>query len=221
MFGHNAVTAELARGLEDARARAVTVGPDAEIACQFDTIEGGTAALARAHDILGGIDALVWAWADPDTASPMAIGEMSPERWAALAEDPLHRILLFFKLGHAALRERGGAAILLLPSLAMTGAAGMVPWGTAAEGQRSIAKAVARKWGALRITVNSLAVPATLFVPAAADLTLDRPGLPSLSLSAPTLRADVAPLIASLVTPAWRAVTGVTIGADGGRWMTP
>ena len=204
LFGAGAVAAELATGLEAGGARVTIVDP----------------AAAYTLSTLGQVDALVWAWIDPNAGRPAKLHDLSAEQWAAIAEEPLHHILAFFKAGYHALRERGGSVILLEPSLAMTGAAGLVAWATAAEGQRSIAKAVARKWGALGITVNSLAVPGALLA-GEAERDLERVGLPAMSLAAPTLRDEIAPLIASLLTPVWRSVTGTTISADGGRWMTP
>ncbi|RVT93624.1 SDR family oxidoreductase [Sphingomonas crocodyli] len=204
LFGAGPVASELAEGLEAGGARVTVIDPSA------------------AYDLaaLGPVDALIWAWIDPRAGKPARIHKMSADHWAAIAEEPLHHILAFFKAGYHALRERGGAVILIEPSLAMTGAAGLVAWATVAEGQRSIAKAVARKWGPLGITVNSLAVPGALLA-GAGDADLERPGLPAMSLAAPDLRHSIAPLIASLLTPAWRSVTGTTISADGGRWMTP
>ncbi|WP_181008322.1 SDR family oxidoreductase [Sphingomonas montanisoli] len=208
LFGAGAVAAELSAGLEASGARVAVIDP------------GATDDVSAALGALGKVDALVWAWVDPRSGRPTKIHKMSAEDWAAIAEAPLHHILAFFKAGYDALRERGGAVILLEPSLAMTGAAGLVAWAAAAEGQRSIAKAVARKWGALGITVNSLAVPGALLADEQ-EADLERPGLPAMSLASPDLRNDIAPLVASLLTPAWRSVTGTTISADGGRWMTP
>ena len=221
LFGTEAAGRELAIGLEETDHRVMLLGPDASMACHLDSLAEGTAVLEAATQRLGGIDAMVWAWVDPIAGQQRPLADTSPAEWASIAEEPLHRMMLFLKLAHLALRDGGGRVILLVPSLAMSGASGLVPWSTVAEGQRSIAKAVARKWGELGITVNSIAVPASLLVPADPDRPLDRPGLPPMSLRPPTLRNDVAQLIASLLTPAWGSVTGTTIGADGGRWMTP
>ena len=116
--------------------------------------------------------------------------------------------------------------VLVVPTLSLVGAAGFGPWSAVTEGQRALAKAAARAWGALAITVNCVAVPAALLTTPPTDgddpeFPLHRPGQPPHALGRPQLRAEVSGVVAALVSPAWRAVTGSTVAVDGGVWMTP
>jgi 3-oxoacyl-[acyl-carrier protein] reductase len=89
----------------------------------------------------------------------------------------------------------------------MTGAAGVAAWAAAAEGYRSLTKAAARAWGADGVAVQCVLVP----------MGIDRPGLQPPALStAPVL----APILAALLDERLDALTGLTLSADGGVWMT-
>jgi NAD(P)-dependent dehydrogenase (short-subunit alcohol dehydrogenase family) len=103
----------------------------------------------------------------------------------------------------------------------MDGAAGLAPWATVADGQRALVKSVARVWGSAGIALNCVAVPAALMAPPPDGVVLGRPDLQQPGLHDPNVRADLAGVVASLCAPGMAAVTGATIGADGGRWMTP
>jgi NAD(P)-dependent dehydrogenase (short-subunit alcohol dehydrogenase family) len=106
--------------------------------------------------------------------------------------------------------------------LSLVGAAGFGPWSAVTEGQRALAKAAARAWGGRTVTVNCVAVPATLLAPGwDHDAPPDRPGQPAPALEPPDLRGDVASVVRTLLSPSWRSVTGATVGVDGGVWMAP
>src|SRR5258708_2248056 len=128
---------------------------------------------------------------------------MSEHEWRERCEAPLHVTLAFLQAAHTALRDRGGRVVVLVPTIAMTGAAGLVPLATAAEGTRSLAKAAARRWGADGVTVNCVAI-----------------GLDGASKMPPALeRVDVAAVVAMFAGDAASSVTGATVAVDGGRWM--
>jgi NAD(P)-dependent dehydrogenase (short-subunit alcohol dehydrogenase family) len=111
--------------------------------------------------------------------------------------------------------------VWVVPTLSLVGAAGFAPWSAVTEGQRSLAKAAARAWGPHAVRVNCVAVPAALAAdPGTAD-AFDREGQPAPALSPPAVRVEVATVVHALISPAWRSVTGTTIGVDGGVWMTP
>jgi 3-oxoacyl-[acyl-carrier protein] reductase len=141
---------------------------------------------------------------------PLTVGELvslSQEEWAAVAEAPLRRALHVLQRAHQSLRGNGGRIVVLLPSLVMTGAAGVAAASAAAEGYRSLAKAAARAWGAERIAIQCVLVPTDI----------NRPGLqPPALQSAP----DLASVLAALLDPRLDLVTGLTLAADGGIWMT-
>ena len=153
-------------------------------------------------------------------AMPPVVSELTTldgDAWRALAEAPLRRALHVLQQSHRRLSS-GGHIVALLPSVVTSGAAGLVPWVAAAEGYRSLLKAAARAWGRDGITVNCVLMPADLI----AETSLDRPGLQPPALGrAVDLHSDVAGVVAALLGGGMSAVTGQTIAADGGVWMTP
>ena len=153
-------------------------------------------------------------------AMPPVVSELTTldgDAWRALAEAPLRRALHVLQQSHRRLSS-GGHIVVLLPSVVTSGAAGLVPWVAAAEGYRSLLKAAARGWGRDGITVNCVLMPADLI----AGTSLDRPGLQPPALGrAVDLHSDVAGVVAALLGGGLSAVTGQTIAADGGVWMTP
>jgi 3-oxoacyl-[acyl-carrier protein] reductase len=163
------------------------------------------------------VGALVWIGVDLNLSTPRKIADLEPDAWRAAVETPLRRFVGFLQAAHRQLREHGGHVVVVVPSIAMTGAAQLVPWATVADGQRALAKSVARVWGAEGITVNCVAAPAELLASAAG---LSRPDLQRPALADPGI-ADLAGVVAALTSPALAAVSGATIGVDGGRWMAP
>jgi NAD(P)-dependent dehydrogenase (short-subunit alcohol dehydrogenase family) len=178
-----------------------------------------------------------------------AVADLDPDAWRARVELPLHRTLVCFQGAGRALGEDGGCLVLLVPTLSLVGAAGYGPWTAVTEGQRALAKAAARAWGSRAVTVNCVAVPGPLLMAPSAPVSStevssttvsstvrdgpptdptarhesgpDRPGQPKSALGQPDMRAEVAAVVHSLLSPAWRAVTGATVAVDGGVWMTP
>ena len=212
--------AALAAGLEDLGASVATLRAES---C------GGRHELCQALEAAAGrlpaLDGVVIASVGANWASPGLLAELDPDAWSERVERPLQRTLWCFQAASACLRG-GGAVVLLVPTLSLTGAAGQVPWAAVTEGQRALAKAAARAWGNRAITVNCVAVPAELLVAAPSaghdhGAPLDRPGLPAAALPRPDVRADVAPVVQALLTPGWRSVTGGTVAVDGGVWMAP
>lgn len=195
------------------------LGETAAVGLLGTTADAVTDVLAEAENQSGPVAAVVLVSAGPATGHGELAG-LEPEQWRERVELPLQRTMAGFQGVHRRLRSDGGSFVLVLPTLALVGAAGLVPWATVAEGQRSLAKAAARAWGAERIRVNSVAVPAGLLGPSAAGL--DRPGQPSPALAdSPDLEGQVASVVASLLSGDWAGVTGATIAVDGGVWMTP
>jgi len=119
----------------------------------------------------------------------------------------------------------GGRVILILPTVAATGVAGLVPLCTAVETIRVMAKAVARRWGARSITVNTIEVELAAFMLGDSDAgdtevtmvpVLGQPALPPASAV-----DDVIGLIDMLASPAAGAITGALLVADRGTVMQP
>jgi NAD(P)-dependent dehydrogenase (short-subunit alcohol dehydrogenase family) len=213
--GDSAAGSELVAGLEGLDTSVTTLpaepwGGRDEIRLALDEAVRPTATL----------DGVVIASVGAACAERRPLAELDPSAWNEGVERPLHRTLAWFQAAFGCLREGGGAMVLLVPTLSLSGAAGFVPWAAVTEGQRALAKAAARAWGTHAITVNCVAVPGDVLATAAqrhADKApFDRAGLP-----ARTLRADAAPVVHALLSPAWRSVTGTTVAVDGGMWMTP
>ena len=184
-------------------------------------------------DALAALDAqrhvtsFIWA-ADPPGNEPTDIVDLPVDEWVRLGQQPLRDFFQWCQAVSGLIGpggDRPARVIALVPSMALSGSPGMTGWTSAAEGQRSLAKALARAWGTRGITVNTIAVPAAVLTghgmgSADEPAPLDRPGLQPLSLPAlPTLRNEVAGVLASLMEPAWAAVTGATLAVDGGQWM--
>ena len=169
---------------------------------------------AVTHD---GVDAVVDAGF---LRQPPPVGDLASldaAAWQHAAELPMRRALHVLQGAHLCLRESGGRIVVLLPSLVMSGAAGVVAWAAAAEAYRSLAKAAGRAWGSHGITLTCVLVPASL----AADAIADRPGLqPPAMGRVPDLGTDVGPAVVALLDERFNAVTGLTIAVDGGVWMT-
>jgi NAD(P)-dependent dehydrogenase (short-subunit alcohol dehydrogenase family) len=177
--------------------------------------------LVRAEEAVGQLHAVVLVLAGPSAMTAGDLAGLDPTRWRQSVEVPLEQTLACFQGAYRRLRTCGGGLVVLVPTLALVGAPGFVPWATVAEGQRSLAKAAARAWGREGITVNCVAVRGSL-LRSPGDDPPDRPGQPPPSLGPlPGLRLDVAPVVSALVSGGWAAVTGATIAVDGGVWMTP
>ena len=89
-----------------------------------------------------------------------------------------------------------------------------------AEAIRVMVKSAARQWGADGITVNCIAVAPALF-------GIDPTAVGAVSLAPPALAAptsvidDLAPLIRMIAGADSHHLTGATLTADGGVWMSP
>jgi NAD(P)-dependent dehydrogenase (short-subunit alcohol dehydrogenase family) len=210
----------LATGLGDLGAAVATVD-----AATLDGRDEFRAALERSVQHLGALDGVVIASVGIEPTTRGTVADLTSDAWSARVELPLRRTLVCFQGVLDALRDSGGTVVLLVPTLSLVGAAGFGPWAAVTEGQRALAKAAARAWGRSTVTVNCVAVPATSLTsspPSDGDDTPpDRPGQPAPALERPDLRADVAPVVRTCFSPAWRSVTGATVAVDGGVWMTP
>ena len=115
--------------------------------------------------------------------------------------------------------------MLVAPTASQEGAAGLVPYTTAVEAQRLLAKSAARQWGADGPTV--LIVAPRLGVVAAdgptsvdgTDADRTAPVLDAGSFSAEAVAGVVSLLVSA--PPASRPLSGATIAVDGGALMAP
>ena len=131
-------------------------------------------------------------------------------------DDTIWQTLAALQTAHAS-TARGGRIVLILPTIGMTGAAGLVDFSTAVEGIRALAKSAARQWASEGTAVNMIAAPLALF---ATDGDASH-------LTAAAVQHDET-LIHSVVETArfllrndLDHLTGDTIVVDGGSVMLP
>ena len=158
----------------------------------------------RGHDVavvapgseVADVDAVVHADLVPASVDSRPLVDVDAEEWDVVAEAPLRRAMAALQAAHATFQGRGGRIVVVTPTVGLVGAAGAVALATAVESVRGMAKGAARQWGPAGITVNFVA-PA-----------LHRAG-------------DAVAAVALLLGDDAAAVTGTTIGADGGEWVAP
>jgi len=178
------------------------------------------AAFAAAAATLGGpVDIVVHA-AIPEIAfEAIDFEQVDDARWDAVWEVAMVAAIHTLQLGFEQMRGRGGRFVFVTPTVSMSGAARLVPYTTAVEGIRLLAKSAARQWGPDGVTVNCLA-PAPEHVPigvASVDVSLAPPALGGPGDAA----LDLGPVAVFLAGDASHALTGATLCADGGVWMAP
>ena len=182
-------------------------------------VASGANVLAGLDHVSVALDGVVYA-AMPDVAyERVPFHEVDDARWDAVWEQTMRDAIAVLQAGYRAMRERGGAFVMITPVIGMSGAAELGPYSAAVEGVRLLAKSAARQWGADGVRVNCLA-PAPEHVPIGV-------GSGVLALSPPALggpgdvEADLGPIVAWLLSDDAHFVTGVTLCADGGVWMAP
>ena len=162
--------------------------------------------------------------------------DLDEPAWEAAAERSLRAAFVVLQQVHAVVPD-GACVVVVLPTVAAGGAAGLVPLCTAVEGIRVMAKAVARRWGARRITVNTIEVDLAAFV--TGDHSHDGDGdgddgdsgagtprptvaqLGTAALPPGSAVADVAGLVEMLDSDVGAALTGALLVADRGTVMLP
>jgi NAD(P)-dependent dehydrogenase (short-subunit alcohol dehydrogenase family) len=219
----NADQAEEAEAAKRTAAQAISGGGSATVV-PFDPTSAAsiTDAIAKAAAEIGDVRAVVDIANPGPAASPTPVSGVDEGGWDERVTQPLAYALHRLQGAYRTLRTSGGRIVVVLPTLSMSGAAGLVPWTTVSEGQRALAKVAARAWGGENITVNCLGVPADLLTATGPATGLDRPGLPDASLGRlPDARSDVARAVAGLLGDGMPFVTGATVAVDGGVWMTP
>jgi len=175
-----------------------------------------TVALADLAGHAGPVDVVVHVPTSGLERAP--ITATSPEEWARRCETVLRDALTCSRGTFALLRSSGGLLVFVTPTLGMTGAAELVPYASAVEGMRAMAKSAARQWGRDGIRVNCVAPSAEQLRSAAGAWSPDV-GEPALG-AAPAGPEAVAAAIA-LLADERSPITGATIVVDGGVVMVP
>ena len=145
-----------------------------------------------------------------------AFEALTDEAFDAAWEQPMQRAISAFQAAHRAGHHR---LIAIVPTIGMSGAAGLGHAAATAEAIRVMVKSAARQWGADGMTVNCIAVAPELFGIDAADVgtvSLAPPALPASG----TVAEDIVPLIRLVAATDAHHLTGATLTADGGVWMT-
>ncbi|MGV0790693.1 SDR family oxidoreductase [Mycolicibacterium sp. XJ1819] len=156
--------------------------------------------------------------ADP-CPPPADVVTLSGEDWRRLVDDSMWRTLSALQRARAAFGAEGGRIVVVVPTIGMAGAAGLVAYTTALEGIRAMVKSAARQWASQGIGANLVAVPLSMFTDdgAAAAGHLTAPAVVDDS----TLIHTVAESVKFLLQPNLAHLAGETIVADGGSVMLP
>jgi 3-oxoacyl-[acyl-carrier protein] reductase len=151
-------------------------------------------------------------------ARPTPLTAIDGFEWHRLAGQPMRQTLTALQRSHVSMSGRGGRIVLVVPTIGMSGAADLVPYTTATEGIRAMAKSAARQW-APGIGVNMIAVPAGLLAQAVSAAT---------SHLTPAAVSDNHGIIKTIVETTQFLLScditylvGATIVADGGSVMSP
>ena len=142
----------------------------------------------------------------------------SSDDWVRRCETVLRDALDLQPGPFALLRGTGGLLVFVTPTLGMTGAAELVPYASAVEGMRAMAKSAARQWGGVGIRANCVAPSAEQLRPGTARWSPDvgDPALGAVPAGPEAVVAAIEPL-GDERSP----ITGATIVIDGGVVMVP
>jgi 3-oxoacyl-[acyl-carrier protein] reductase len=167
---------------------------------------------ARGAEIVTGdgpVDAVVHVVTDPDGLAERPVAGMDVDEWDRRCDGVLRDAIDAAQDAHRRMHDDGGGRLVfVVPSMGLTGAAGLAPIATAAEGVRAMAKTAARQWGSLGITVGCVA------------RRVAGPVVAVSSLEGPT-DDEVADVIALFATEQLRSATGGTLVLDGGTVLVP
>lgn len=177
--------------------------------------------IADAEAALGAIDTVVHVHECAQART--TIVDTTPEQWAAMCEDSMTAAFHVTQASHRVLStgERG-RLVFVVSTIGMAGAYGLAASAASAESLRALTKSVAKQWGKYGITVNTIAVGPQHVI--AGDV--GREVAEGVSLAVPAMgsagdaAADLAPLVSLLGRDDAHFLTGTTLVADGGVWLT-
>lgn len=109
---------------------------------------------------------------------------LAEDAWIELAERPMDDVRRLLAAVSPRLREPGGAVLIALPNIGMLGVAGTAAQTMAAEGIRTLAKAVAKAWRARGVRVNCAMLSVAQFAGADADVAREIAGIATASAGA-------------------------------------
>jgi len=208
-----ATAEETARLIREAGGEASSVAAD--IASSADV----QAMVRHAVEAFGGLDCAVNNAVRFIGRTPL--GEIADEDWAALSRVNIDGAFLCMKYQIAAMRERGGGAIVNIGSgRENTGQAGLSWYLAAKQAIYGMTRCAALDYAEQGIRINAVA-PGPMWTPALRQTAAERPGhidahiahIPMRRISEPE---EVAEAAIWLCSPAASYVTGATLSADGG-----
>jgi 3-oxoacyl-[acyl-carrier protein] reductase len=155
---------------------------------------------------------------DEGAATRGTLDTLGPDDWDRRAEQVLRDALAGLQDAHRELSAGGGRVVLVAPTAGIPGAPELVPFVTAVEGVRAMAKSAARQWGDRGVTVNAVLVPLDVLAP---DVKGVASFLTPPALGAPATLPDVAAAVRWFAGTDSAGITGATVVADGGSVMVP
>ena len=172
-----------------------------------------------AFAVLTDVDAVVHVCVDERALVAQPLIDTEPNDWELRGEALIGEAIFTFQAAFSAFTGGPGRIVLVAPTVGFTGAAGLVPYTTAIEGVRAMAKSAARQWGPQAITVNTVMVPPDLVAPVlVTNTTFNAPPVVG---RIPEVRTDVMEAIGLFTCANATAITGATVIVDGGSVMAP
>nr|WP_090340617.1 SDR family oxidoreductase [Mycolicibacterium malmesburyense]CRL70062.1 short-chain dehydrogenase/reductase SDR [Mycolicibacterium malmesburyense] len=149
--------------------------------------------------------------------SPVDAVALSGDDWRRLVDESMWRTLTALQQARAGF-SAGGRIVVVVPTIGMAGAPGLVGYTTAVEGIRAMVKSAARQWASQGVGANLVAVPLSMF----SDDATATGHLTAAAVKADsTLMHTVAASVKFLLRPDLVHLAGETIVADGGSVMLP
>jgi 3-oxoacyl-[acyl-carrier protein] reductase len=182
--------------------------------------EASCAAMAAAaHERFGRIDALVNNAAIFSTIRMKPFWELGVEEWERLMAVNLRGVWLASRAVFGAMRERGSGSIVNMASAVIwEGRANYAHYVASKGGVFALTRAMAREAGEFGVRVNAVTpgpiateVPRETVTPSQREATLRRQ-----ALHRPGTPADIASVVAFLVSDESAFITGQTLNVDGG-----
>ncbi|VEG46400.1 acetoin [Mycolicibacterium flavescens] len=193
----------------------VVVGPTGELTRTLAT-ELDTVTVAPGGELPAGITCVVIVV--DFCPRPVDVAALSGDDWHRLVDDSMWRTLTALQQARSGF-SGGGRIVVVVPTIGMAGAPGLVAYTTAVEGIRAMVKSAARQWASQGVGTNLVAVPLSMFsedgATEAAHLTV------AAVTGDSTLTHTVAESVKFLLRPDLDHLAGETIVADGGSVMLP
>lgn len=148
-----------------------------------------------------------------------AVGGVTVIDVMADAGETMWNALVALQTAYSTRAAPHGRIVLILPTVGIAGAAGLVSYTTALEGIRAMVKSAARQWASEGIQVNIVAAPVRVFAPglAGCDAHMTTAAIPDDS----GLVHSIVATTSFLLRPDITHVVGDTVVVDGGSVMLP